>query len=82
MKDEYMIKFEKDIAIKDQVKVKGRPLSYAWPELEVGDSFGVANRAALRRGLGAAKAYSSRHNLGWELVWGVEALGFRVWRRA
>lgn len=77
-----MITFEKGIVIKDHVKINGRPLTYAWPEFEVGDSFGVADKHALRRGLAAAKAYSNRHNLGWEIVWAVEAFGFRVWRRA
>lgn len=77
-----MIKFEKDIVIPDQENINGRPLVYAWPEFDIGMSFGVADKQSLKRGLGAAKAYSNRHNLGWKLAWASEVRGFRIWRRA
>ena len=76
-----MIRFEKGITIPDQDHINGRPMLYAWPEFDVGDSFGVADKRALKRGLSAAKAYSSRHNLGWKMTWKAEASGFRIWRR-
>ena len=64
------------------VRIGGRPATYPWESFKIGSSFGVATKADLKRGLGAAKTYSRRHNLAWDVDWAPEAQGFRIWRRA
>ena len=73
---------EEGIIIPHIARIGGRPATYPWEDFKVGISFGVATKADLRRGLGAAKTYSRRHNLAWDVVWAPEAQGFRIWRRA
>lgn len=70
-----MITIDKNIPRPDRIKIKGRPGKYPWTQMEIGDSFFVADTSVKKFNTGGAtKRTGHKYSVR------TEGAGVRVWR--
>lgn len=78
-----LYQIEKDRPLPAPIRTPGRPLTYPWPDLEVGDSFFIGpDREKAKSASAAGCKWASNRGLGHKFARRKVEGGYRIWRVA
>lgn len=80
LKEIAMFKIEHDVRLPSPTGGTGRPLTYPWVDMEVGDSIKIDAESGYKRAASAAQAYGKRHDM--KFASRKNGDGARIWRMA